>query len=110
MSTRKIGVALAIIGVAGALASVLVDVLGFGDGGIQARNNLCGSHPIKAADTALSQRFPKEAAVVVGNIHPRLRRPIERVDATFDVKRFIQFAAIKANIIAHFSVPQLVAS
>jgi hypothetical protein len=36
MSTRKIGFALAIVGVAGALASVLVDVLGFGDGGIQA--------------------------------------------------------------------------
>jgi hypothetical protein len=36
MSTRKIGFALAIIGIAGALISVLVDTLGFGDGGIQA--------------------------------------------------------------------------
>ena len=36
MSTRKIGFALAIIGVVGALTSILVDALGFGDGGIQA--------------------------------------------------------------------------
>ena len=36
MSTRKIGYALAILGGVGALASVLVDALGFGHGGIQA--------------------------------------------------------------------------
>jgi len=36
MSTRKIGVALAIIGVLGALLSVLVDYIGIGDKGIQA--------------------------------------------------------------------------
>ena len=36
MSTKKIGYALTIIGVLGALASVFVDYVGFGDGGIQA--------------------------------------------------------------------------
>lgn len=36
MSTKKIGYALAAIGVSGALISFLVDYLGFGDGGIQA--------------------------------------------------------------------------
>jgi uncharacterized protein with PQ loop repeat len=36
MSTRKIGYGLAIIGICGALLSVIVDVLGIGDGGIQA--------------------------------------------------------------------------
>jgi hypothetical protein len=36
MSTRTIGYVLTIIGLVGALASVLVDVFGFGDGGIQA--------------------------------------------------------------------------
>jgi hypothetical protein len=36
LSTRKIGYVLAAIGLTGALASILVDVLGFGDGGIQA--------------------------------------------------------------------------
>jgi hypothetical protein len=36
MSTRKIGYVLAIIGIVGTLISVLVDTLGFGDGGIQA--------------------------------------------------------------------------
>jgi len=35
MSIRKIGYALAIIGVSGALISTLIDTLGFGDDGIQ---------------------------------------------------------------------------
>jgi hypothetical protein len=36
MSSKKIGYGLAVIGVSGALVSILVDVFGFGDGGIQA--------------------------------------------------------------------------
>jgi hypothetical protein len=36
MSTRKIGFTLAILGLAGALISILVDTFGLGDGGIQA--------------------------------------------------------------------------